>query len=90
MVTVRAIWFEKNIPVRCRQCGLAAKRGSLNSPRYLRLALGGVRHVAWEDCSPDEYVVVCPCCGEVESFDDAIICAECLEYPCVCLETSIG
>jgi len=84
VVTVRATGPDRFTPVRCRRCGHATQRGRLTDARYLKRSVTGVRHLAAEDCCPDEYVLVCPDCGEVEPFDEAILCAECLEYPCAC------
>jgi len=71
-------------PVRCRRCGHLTRRSMLGTERYQRRSLRGIRHIAPENCYPDEYVVACPDCGACESFDDAPHCAECLEYPCIC------
>ena len=71
-------------PVVCRRCGHLAERRWLVRPEYTRLALRGIRHRAPGDCEPDEYETVCPACGAVESFEEAIRCAECRERPCVC------
>jgi hypothetical protein len=71
-------------PVRCLRCGHLAERSWLHRPEYTRRTLRGTRHLAPGDCCPDEFVTVCPDCQAVEPFDDAILCAECLRYPCVC------
>jgi len=71
-------------PVQCLRCGYGSERGRLEEESHHRRSLPGVRHVAPGDCEPDEYVTVCPDCGAEESFDEAIRCAECLEFPCIC------
>jgi len=81
---VRATGLDKHTPVRCRACGHRTRRGRLDSPQYLRRSVIGILHLSVCDCRPDEYVAVCPDCGEAEPFDEAITCAECLEYPCAC------
>jgi len=86
VVIVRAIGTDKHIPVRCRSCGHVTRRGRLDGDRYLRRSVIGTRHLAAANCWPDEYVVVCPDCGAVEPFDEAILCAECLDCPCACTE----
>lgn len=75
---------DKYDPVQCSRCGHLTQRGLLETERYRRMSLRGIRYIAIEDCEPDEYVVACPDCGAVESFDDAILCAECLDRPCIC------
>ena len=75
---------DKYDPVRCRRCGHVTRRSRLRTERYQWRSLKGIRHVAAENCQPDEYVVACPDCGARESFDDAVRCAECLDCPCIC------
>ncbi len=71
-------------PVRCQRCGHVAERGHLAGPPYARQSLRGIHHLAPGDCEPDEYVTVCPDCGAQDPFDDAVTCAECSSYPCIC------
>ena len=71
-------------PVRCLECGQVTERRRLDRREYRRRTLAAVRHLAAGDCEPEEFETVCPECGAAGSFDEAVRCAECLEYPCIC------
>ncbi|MCD6364241.1 MAG: hypothetical protein J7M14_00020 [Planctomycetes bacterium] len=53
----------------CDNCGAVFERIYLGE--LLVRTAGSVRHVAWDDCKPAEYVTVCPVCGWKESFEPA-------------------
>ena len=84
LVPVRAARSGMEEPVRCCRCGHAVARKGLDAPEYRAISLKGVRHLASGDCEPDEWVTICPDCGARESFEPAVRCAECLEFPCIC------
>ena len=82
---MRACELPYDDPVQCLQCGYVTERRRLADGDHWRRSLAGIGHVAPGACEPAEYVTACPDCGATESFDEAIRCAECLEYPCTCV-----
>ena len=74
--------FAMRAPVVCDDCGFACERARL--AEFQLVSLPGILGLASGDCEQEETVVACPNCGAAESFQDAIRCAECGEYPCCC------
>ena len=70
-------------PVECDRCGEVMERRQVDESRALTLrALGQLQPSRDE---PGADVDVCPSCGAYASFQCALTCAECLEYPCICM-----
>ncbi|MBL7134839.1 MAG: hypothetical protein ISS78_12125 [Phycisphaerae bacterium] len=70
-------------PMACDECGRVVEMRDLED--LGTQTLGPVRGLAPGRCEPAEYVTRCGQCGATESFQPAVRCAECGEYPCDCI-----
>jgi len=70
-------------PMACDECGRVVPRRRL--PDLLTQTLGAVGGLAPGLCEPAEYATQCDQCGAVESFQLAVRCAECGQWPCDCV-----
>jgi len=70
----------------CDQCGHVVPGRSLrDDPTYWRCSLAARNPDGpWGESEPAEYVTICPECGAEESFEEAMTCGQCFDYPCTC------
>ena len=74
-----------NEQMQCTACGHRARQATIeNNPAYCKCVSAGFNLYGPGDGEPPEWETVCPACDARESFDVATVCAECLEYPCIC------
>jgi len=69
-------------PKQCDHCGEVIEHDEIE----LELVMGARRWLGAADCEPAEYEQLCPICGGRETFQDAVQCHECCNYPCDCVE----
>lgn len=70
--------------MRCRACGDVVERDLLDRPAHSIRTLPARRLGHPDSREPEEFVTVCAECGAREPYQPAIVCAACLEYPCIC------
>ena len=73
-------------PMACDVCGLLCSRDRLDELQIR--VLSGITGVQPDRCEPAEYATECPGCGCRDSFQPAIVCAECGRRPCDCADPS--
>ena len=78
--------FPVEDPQACDACG-AVYPASYVSDSQIQ-TIGAIRYMATGDCEPAEYEIECPDCGARDSFQRAVVCWECDEYPCCCDEAN--
>lgn len=69
-------------PMACDCCGDLRSFESLGE--LGAVVLDAIGHLPPGDCCEGEREVTCPDCGATDSYQRAIICAECLDRPCCC------
>ena len=69
-------------PMACDECGGVVEQRCLSD--LLIRTLGAVGGLAPGLCEPAEYATQCDQCGAIESFQPALLCAECGQGPCDC------
>ncbi|HUV63439.1 MAG TPA: hypothetical protein VMW24_06040 [Sedimentisphaerales bacterium] len=75
--------FPYRRPMQCDRCGHIAPDATVRA-QYFRVTLPAKAYPAHPDSEPAEILTCCPECGAEESFEEAMTCNECGDYPCTC------
>ncbi|HUU97173.1 MAG TPA: hypothetical protein VM487_15650 [Phycisphaerae bacterium] len=73
--------FALRDPLVCRECGWIERADELYSAEnFTKTFSGGIG----PESEPDEWALMCPDCGALDSYEPQPVCDSCSEYPCIC------